>query len=89
MNSEFANSWLAKRRRHKIQLYPEDWKQFPVPPVDKARQREFVSLVDCILREFERYGVPLPNSRDGRLAELEGELNRRVNELYSSMGEAV
>jgi hypothetical protein len=33
MNSTFAKDWLAKKRRSKMSIYPDDWKQLPIPPL--------------------------------------------------------
>ena len=83
MNSTFAKEWLAKRRRSKIHVYPNDWKPLPVPPLSLEEQEEFVKLVDAILAEFERWGYPLPSMAARRVADLEAELDERVAELYA------
>jgi adenine-specific DNA-methyltransferase len=89
MNSTFAKDWLAKRRRHKIQLYPDDWKQLPIPPLSLNEQAEFVNLVDAILVEFEQWGYPLPSMAARRVADLEAELDERVAELYADATSSV
>jgi hypothetical protein len=86
MNSAFAREWLARRRRHKLQLYPNDWKQLPIAPLSMDEQMEFVRLVDAILAEFERHGYPLPEEAAARVAELEREIDERVAELYGLSG---
>ena len=82
MNSSFTLEWLAQRRRHRIQLYPNDWKPLPIAPIPLDEQEEFVRLVDAILAEFERYGYPLPPEAASRVAELDREIDERVAELY-------
>ena len=83
MNSAFAREWLARRRRSKIHIYPNDWKQLPIAPIPLEEQEAFVRLVDGILAEFERHGYPLPAEAAARVAELEREIDQRVNRLYN------
>jgi len=82
MNSSFTQEWLAQRRRHKLQLYPNDWKPLPIAPIPLEEQAEFVRLVDAILAEFEQHGYPLPPEAAARVAELEREIDERVAGLY-------
>jgi len=83
MNSTFARDWLARRRRSKIHVYPNDWKPLPIAPIPMEEQEEFVRLVDAILAEFEQHGYPLPPEAAACVAELEREIDERVAELYS------
>ena len=46
------------------------------------RQQEFIDLVDQILAEFEQFGYPLPADALERITSFEGEINKRVSELY-------
>ncbi len=82
MNSSFAKGWLAARRRSKISVYPDDWKQLPIAPIPMEQQMEFVKLVDAILTEFQQHGYPLPPDAAKRVAELEREIDERVAKLY-------
>jgi len=82
MNSAFACDWLARRRRSKLHVYPDDWKQLPIAPISLEQQQAFVRLVDAILAEFEQHGYPLPPEAATRVAELEWEIDARVAELY-------
>ncbi len=82
MNSTFAREWLARRRRSKIHIYPNDWKGLPIAPIPMKEQEAFVRLVDAILAEFERHGYPLPPEAAARVAELEREIDERVAALY-------
>jgi hypothetical protein len=84
MNSAFASDWLAQRRRGKLDIYPDDWKQLPIAPIPLAEQQEIVRLVDAILGEFAAYGYPLPTASAARVAVLEREIDERVAVLYRS-----
>ena len=82
MNSAFAREWLAQRRRSKLHVYPDDWKQLPIAPIPLDEQQEFVRLVNAILAEFEQHGYPLPPEAATCVAELEQEIDARVAQLY-------
>lgn len=49
MNSSFAREFLRAHRRSNIHLYPDDWKQLPIPEATPAQQRPIIALVDQIL----------------------------------------
>lgn len=85
MNSTIAADFLRKRRRGKLDIYPDDWKPLPIPLVPLVRQQEFVALVDVILAEFKKYEYPLPEEAALRVRELECEIDKRVNALYSAL----
>ena len=82
MNSAFAREWLSRRRRSKLHVYPDDWKQLPIAPISLAEQQEFVRLVDAILAEFAAHGYPLPAESAALVAAIERELDVRVAALY-------
>ncbi len=82
MNSTFAREWLARRRRSKIHVYPNDWKPLSIAPIPLEEQEKFVRLVDAILAEFEQHGYPLPPEAAARVTQLEREIDERVAELY-------
>ncbi|MEM4168449.1 MAG: DNA methyltransferase, partial [Candidatus Caldarchaeum sp.] len=82
MNSSFAAQWLAQKRRSKLSIYPDDWKQLPVVVISKEEQQEFVRLVDAILAEFQQHGYPLPPEAAARVAQLEREIDEKVKRLY-------
>lgn len=82
MNSSFARDWLARRRRSKTDIYPDDWKQLPIAPIPMEEQEDFVKLVDAILAEFEQHGYPLPPEAAARVVELEQEIDEQVVALY-------
>lgn len=83
MNSTFAREWLATRRRSKIHIYPDDWKQLPIAPATAEGQAAIVALVDEILVLYAKHGYPLPPQTQVRLQELEREIDERVTTLYS------
>jgi hypothetical protein len=49
MNSAPAREFLRANRRSNIHLYPDDWKQLPIPDVPPEKQTPIVVLVDRIL----------------------------------------
>ena len=82
MNSGFARDWLARRRRSRIHIYPDDWKQLPIAPIPMKDQKEFVKLVDAILVQYEEHGYPLPSKVAANVERLEREIDERVNSMY-------
>jgi len=82
MNSAFACEWLATRRRHKIQLYPDDWRQLPIALATAEEQESIISLVDEIIALYTKPGYPLPMEAKTRLQELENEIDKKVIRLY-------
>jgi adenine-specific DNA-methyltransferase len=82
MNSCFAQSWLMSRRRSKLHLYPDDWKQLPIAPLPLAAQQPFVERVDAILSEYNGHGYPLPPEAAQRLKDLERDLDEMVSKVY-------
>jgi len=49
MNSTPARHFLLNNRRHNVSLYPDDWKQLPIPDVPPEKQAPIVTLVEQIL----------------------------------------
>jgi|GEM_PF-1043887 len=49
MNSSTAREFLTKIRRSNIHLYPDDWKQLPIPHATPAQQAEIAALVEQVL----------------------------------------
>jgi adenine-specific DNA-methyltransferase len=86
MNSEIAAQWLESRRRNKIQLYPEDWKNLPIPVVGKDDQRAVEKLVEGILDLFRDNPYPLSVSANKQLGSLERKLDQTVDRLYQGRG---
>ncbi len=82
MNSSFARTFVNKRRRSKLNIYPDDWKKLPIAPIPLEEQKEFVKLVDKILGEYEKQGYPLPEKSAEKVREWEGQLDEMVRRLY-------
>ncbi len=82
MNSGYSAEWLSRRKRSKMRVYPDDWKQLPIAPIPKSKQQVLVKLVDSILAEFKKHGYPLPPASAARVAELEREIDDHVKALY-------
>ena len=83
MNSSFAREWLKGRRRSKMHIYPDDWKQLPIAPIPLEAQQPFVEKVDTILGEYDRHGYPLPPDAAQHVQGLEHELDEMVARLYA------
>ncbi len=83
MNSTFAREWLVTRRRSKIHIYPDDWKQLPIAPATEEEQATIVALVDQILALYAKHSYPLPPQAQVHLQELEKEIDKKVAALYS------
>ena len=84
MNSAAARDFVNRVRRSKLDIYPDDWKELPIPDIPLARQQPIVELVDAILAEFNQHGYPLPPASAARVAELEREIDARVKALYGA-----
>jgi hypothetical protein len=75
MNSSLAREFLRANRRSNIHLYPDDWKDLPIPDVSNLEQQPIVVLVNQIL-EAKRADP------QADLTELERDLDTRVAALY-------
>ena len=75
MNSTAAHDFLKANRRSNIHLYPNDWKQLPIPDVSVEKQQAIVNLVDRIL-------VTKRSEHSADIAALEAEINDCVAHLY-------
>jgi len=75
MNSSSARDFLRANRRSNIHLYPDDWKQLPIPDVPLSQQTPIVALVDQILTAKRAN----PNAD---LTAFEAALNAHVAALY-------
>ena len=80
MNSNFAHNFLRANRRSNISLYPDDWKQLPVPDVSPQQQVPIVTLVDEIL-SAKRADL------NADVSALEDKLDRGVAALYGIIAE--
>ena len=75
MNSTVARDFLRANRRSNIHIYPDDWKQLPIPDVSPEQQAPIVALVDEILTA-KRKGL------ERKVARLEKKLDEEVSQLY-------
>ena len=75
INSTVACSFLRANRRSNIHIYPDDWKQLPIPDVLSEQQAPIVEFVDKILAA-KRKGL------ERKVARLEGKLDELVSRLY-------
>jgi len=82
MNSSFARAWIDTRRRSKIHVYPDDWKELPIVPASAEEQAAIVALVDGILTFYAKHGHPLSPQAQSRVRELEEQIDERVTKLY-------
>lgn len=80
MNSTAAREFLRANRRSNIHLYPDDWKQLPIPDVPAEKQALVAKLVDKILSAKRR-------DADADVTALEVEIDRLVSELYGAAKE--
>ena len=75
MNSTAARDFLRAHRRSNIHLYPDDWKQLPIPDVSPEQQEPIIELVDQILAAKR-------TNPDADVSELENEIDQIVYLLY-------
>ena len=82
LNSNTACNILRANRRNNIQLYPEDWKQLPIPDVSEKEQSSIVGLVNQILAGKKKNSLA-----DTSL--LEQEIDVLVYKLYGLTEEGI
>lgn len=82
MNSAFAKNFLRANRRSNIHLYPDDWKQLPIPDVPLEKQTPIVELVDKILEAKQSHQI-------AEIPAFETEVDRLVNDLYGLKDEDI
>jgi len=75
MNSTAAHNYLRANRRSNIHLYPNDWKQLPVPVVTSKLQAPVIELVDKII-------AAMHIDPTAQITRLEAEADVRVAHLY-------
>ena len=75
MNSTAARDFLRAHRRSNIHLYPDDWKQLPIPDVSPEQQEPIIELVDQILHT--KHTDP-----DADVSDLEKQIDQIVYLLY-------
>jgi hypothetical protein len=82
MNSSAARDFLRGNRRSNIHLYPDDWKQLPIPDVRSEKQRPVERLVERILLAKQR-------DAGADVSALEREIDQQVYALYGLMREEI
>lgn len=82
MNSTFARTYVNKRRKSKVNIYPDDWKPLPIAAISLDDQQPLIDLVDHILNEFQTHGHLLPNAAAARVAAWEQEIDAKVYAIY-------
>ncbi len=75
MNSATAHDFLRANRRSNIHLYPDDWKQLPIPDVSLEQQAPIIELVDQILAAKH-------TDLNADVSELENKIDQIVYLLY-------
>ena len=75
MNSSTARDYLRANRRNNVQLYPDDWKNLPIPDVSPEQQQPIVALVEKILTAKRAN----PNAD---ITAPEAELDHAIAKLY-------
>ncbi|HZL52745.1 MAG TPA: Eco57I restriction-modification methylase domain-containing protein [Terracidiphilus sp.] len=75
VNSSAARQFLLANRRNNVQLYPDDWKELPIPDVSQEQQKPIISIVDKILTA--RRANPKAD-----ISMLEADLDSRIEALY-------
>jgi len=83
LNSRFAVSWFQNRRRNKLQLYPDDWKDFPIRNASAKQQNVLANFVDKILQEFAKNNGELTTESKAKVETLENKLDEAVYSLYT------
>ncbi|MEK6725693.1 MAG: Eco57I restriction-modification methylase domain-containing protein [Deltaproteobacteria bacterium] len=94
MNSAFAKNFLRANRRSNIHLYPDDWKQLPIPDVSMDKQTPIVNLVDQILAAKNTPPSAPLLSKEGNkgavdISALEKQIDEMVYALYGLTEEEI
>jgi type I restriction-modification system DNA methylase subunit len=76
MNSSAARNFLRSNRRSNTDLYPDDWKQLPIPDVSPEKQKPAERLVERIL-------AAKAQDADADVSALEQEIDDLVYALYA------
>jgi adenine-specific DNA-methyltransferase len=74
-NSTAAHEFLKANRRSNIHIYPDDWKQLPIPNISIEKQQPIIELVDRILT------IKLSDS-SADISSVQAEINDRASHLY-------
>jgi hypothetical protein len=79
MNSSAARHFLLFNRRSNTDLFPDDWKQLPIPIADRKEQRPLIKLVE------KRLGL----EAGAKASSVEREIDQVVYGLYGLTEEEV
>jgi adenine-specific DNA-methyltransferase len=82
LNSEYASILLSNRRGGGLCIYPEHWRNMPIPLVEKSQQRPIIALVNKILSAKEKN----PAADTTR---LEQKIDALVYKLYGLTNEEI
>lgn len=77
INSSFISDYLSKHRRSRIHIYPDDWRDIPIPKCSVSQRDAIVSTVRELLasiRSEDIFGA----------SQIDNDLARMVDELYQS-----
>ena len=75
MNSTPAREFLRSNRRSNIHLYPDDWKELPIPVVSREKQKPVIESVDAILAAKRA-------DPDSDISHFEDKIDELVHHLY-------
>ncbi len=84
MNSAFAIKWLSNRRQSKRHIYPNDWKDFPIPMISFEEQSKYIELVDEIIRLYLENILDQDSNLKKNITCLEKELDEMILNLYKN-----
>ena len=77
INLSTARDFLRANRCNNVQLYPDDWKNLPIPDVSPAQQQPIVTLIEQILTTRRTHS-------NADISALEARLNHAVALLYDT-----
>lgn len=77
MNSNFAQQWLSGERRNKLHLYPDDWKQLPIPVASSDEQRAVARLVVKLCDKISG------GATVAEIASIEAKIDSAVNDIIN------
>jgi hypothetical protein len=84
LNSKYANFHLNNHRRHRLEnyFYPDDFRNLPIPVIDKKQQLPLIAIVDLILlAKSEKFNADT--------AQLEQQIDDMVYKLYDLTDEEI
>jgi hypothetical protein len=82
INSTAAHAFLKSHRRSNIHLYPDDWKQLPIPTATQDQQAEIEERVEKILAQKKE-------NPEADVSALEVEIDQLVYKLYDLTPEEI